>query len=1384
MKKFEFSALILILFAVLRAGTTFEGSTQGVTIKNNEIPFNVTDIKERDNQTYQSVSISGASYPGAGMPSVPIFGNWVIIPNGADLSVSADPGKCLIYQNINLLPTQQMSADLIGEKTPPFVKNKDIYERNEDFPGEFYKAETPKYKRGQKSAIVWINPYQYNPVTKELKYYPDLTVNIEFNGAAEKLPANLIYPGMEKEYRKFGKYAEDIFQEEKPEITPGNKRETGCNYLIITHEDFLNAVDTLAAWKRQKGYKTEITTVNEIGTTAEEIEIYMRNAFNDWDTFPQFLLIVGDADFVPTNYKTEHPSDYNQGYTASDLYYADVNYPHDLVADLKFGRIPVETLEQAEMIINRILEYEKNPIADPNFYESISLAGAFQDGSEDYAPDQYADRRFCKTSEDLRNYFQENGKNAQRIYMTLNQYGNATVYPKYWSNAGWAVFENDAPGAEIPVELQRPNFAWDATPGILSSAVNQGTSFLIHRDHGSRVSWGEPNYNINHIDNLSNGNKFPIVFTVNCQTGWFDNETDDDDCNTGMNEESFTEHWLLSENGGSIGLFASTRVSYSGHNDRLVWGWFDAMNHDFIESNNGSYGSEDEFFKGGAILNYGKEYYMTKYTDNDEVRITALEEFHYFGDPDMDIRTEVPLQLAVNHPSNTIIGNYSLSVNCNDDNALISLLQGNEVIASGYPTNSSLILEFEPLSSMENIKLTATAPNRIYYQNEIEISSPDAPWVICTDFTINDAEGNGNNEAENNETVSLDLNFRNLGMSNASNLTACLSSDSEFINITENQISLSDINAEENIIVTNQFEFQLLNGVEDQAVLPLKIEVTDGNSTWESWLSLPVNAPLLTFDGVSVENIDGGFQIEPGESGIFKISLTNIGHNVLENALYELSSPDQTVDFAEVPAFEDINPEETQNLEFEFSVSEEEEDASIIELTFTVQTESSSWSVTESFITSSVSEDFETGNFSAMNWVSENNQWVIDNDGYSGNFSARSAPIGNNDYSSLSIELNVLHDSQISFYYKVSSESGYDFLIFKIDGAVKDSRSGITDWQEAVFETEEGIHTFEWIYQKDEGVAEGEDCAKIDFIIFPAINLSCVMPPNFEASLTDNIVTLTWDTPVYEREKANSRNSRDTQLSGFRIFKDEELLAEINDPDATEFTDTLDVFDAYRYKMRGVYGSSQSVFTPVRTILYWDPIAPHNVNAVWSSNDHSSVAVIWSLETMEDEAFPATESFQVYHNGNYAGSVAGDEPKLFLHGDFINGENRYNVLAVYEDGSVSEMSETAIFLATDNDNIDFAPQFTCLKQNTPNPFNPKTTVSFDIAEPEADVEIEIYNSKGQLVKTLIDKKMKQGSYQEEWQGKDNKNKSAASGVYFIRMNTNNYIGTKKILLLK
>lgn len=153
---------------------------------------------------------------------------------------------------------------------------------------------------------------------------------------------------------------------------------------------------------------------------------------------------------------------------------------------------------------------------------------------------------------------------------------------------------------------------------------------------------------------------------------------------------------------------------------------------------------------------------------------------------------------------------------------------------------------------------------------------------------------------------------------------------------------------------------------------------------------------------------------------------------------------------------------------------------------------------------SSETEDWETGDMSSFEWTTGGTtDWFItDLEQYEGTYSARSGVITHDQSSFISLTQEVYASDVISFWYKVSSESSFDYLRFYIDNVEQDAWSGEVAWAYAEYNVSEGTHTFKWEYIKDYSVDYGQDCAWIDLINFPPVEVAAF----FLVSTTDACV--------------------------------------------------------------------------------------------------------------------------------------------------------------------------------------------------------------------------------------------------------------------------------------
>jgi len=119
--------------------------------------------------------------------------------------------------------------------------------------------------------------------------------------------------------------------------------------------------------------------------------------------------------------------------------------------------------------------------------------------------------------------------------------------------------------------------------------------------------------------------------------------------------------------------------------------------------------------------------------------------------------------------------------------------------------------------------------------------------------------------------------------------------------------------------------------------------------------------------------------------------------------------------------------------------------------------------------------DYETLTFTTSGdgaWGLDTSTYYYDGD------SARSPSMTHNE--SASFETTISGFTTVKFYWKVSSETNYDYLKFYIDGALQDQVSGSVDWQQKSYSVSSGTHTLKWTYAKDYSVSSGSDCGWVD----------------------------------------------------------------------------------------------------------------------------------------------------------------------------------------------------------------------------------------------------------------------------------------------------------------
>jgi len=175
----------------------------------------------------------------------------------------------------------------------------------------------------------------------------------------------------------------------------------------------------------------------------------------------------------------------------------------------------------------------------------------------------------------------------------------------------------------------------------------------------------------------------------------------------------------------------------------------------------------------------------------------------------------------------------------------------------------------------------------------------------------------------------------------------------------------------------------------------------------------------------------------------------------------------------------------------------------------------------------------------------------------------------------------------------------------------------------------------------------------------------------------------------------------------------------------------------------------------------------------------SELAEPMVTETFNNERF-FTNSYNIYLGDTMIEyGYEGTEYPLTSLG---SGTHTIGIAALYDEGE-SDLVEITFDYDDGTSAENSVVKATSLIGNYPNPFNPNTAISFNL-KTAGNVELSIYNIKGQKVTTLLHENLLAGAHLVEWNGTDENGQNSASGIYFYRLHTSRYTSTKKMILMK
>lgn len=1053
---------LLLFLSIGLSGQQIEFLSQdseSITLRCQLSGFELETVTTPQGEAVQVSIEDGTPLLKAGAPEVPKLTTAYILNHFQSGKVKILSSTYTDHEDILLAPSK---GNLYRDVDPAMVPYEfgQIYEEDVFFPRKLVRTQSPYVFRDYRGQTVQFFPVQYNPVQRILRVYSELVVSIEIEAdpalleaenarASSKVPEpyHFLYQ------KRFLNYSGENRYEQIGELG---------NMLIVTTDEYAEQIEDMVRWKNQKGIPTEVVLMSEIGETPEEVRSFIDDYYQNQRL--TYLLIVGDENAVPT-LQTEFQNACDHCYAYQE---GDDHYPEFFV-----GRLNAENPEQLQTILDRNMMYELNPGMDnPNWFSTAlgfgSNQGPGDDGEFDY-------------------------EHLNNIKSTLLNYGFTSVYEFYDGSQANA---SPTPADSTTDAEGNPNAL------MINEVINSGVTLMNYTGHGDHGVLASGSFNNAAINELTNYGAYPFLIAVACCVGDFQNDFGAGPC--------LGDTWIRATNnetglpaGGIGGCFSSILQSWSPPMEGQ-----DEMNALIVEA--GTY--DIRHTMGGIVVHGGGAMIDAYGAGGDEM----MDTWNIFGDPSIALWTRTPIAITVDHDLSTFIGANSFEVYCDVDDALVGLYYEGRYIASGIVENGIASLEFDPLEYPSPITVTVTAYNYLPYQGEVQVAPLDGPFVILDSYEIDDINGgNANLKVDYSETIDLNITMRNVGLDTARAVTTTLNTDNELVTLINNTHSWGNIANDESKSQTAAFTFSVADLVEDQMAIPFSLTIVDEeDNTWDRTIFITVNAPVLKIGSIVIDDTawgNGNGRLDAGESASIRIENLNTGHSVSPEATATLTTTDPYFEILQNSQAigSIIDPVTTV---YYIDVSPDIPLAHIIDLEYTLTAAPYEAAVQTAISANLLIEEFEADSLetSTFGWINNSEHpWFISNfQPYAGEQCLQSADIENNQTSTVEMELNVLEDGKLAFSRRVSSESGWDFLFFELDGQLLGEWSGEEGWEEFSFDVTAGEHTFTWTYYKDEYISDGMDAAWIDDIILPPFEMEGDTTITGTKELNENAISL------------------------------------------------------------------------------------------------------------------------------------------------------------------------------------------------------------------------------------------------------------------------------------
>jgi hypothetical protein len=441
--------------------TVIDGSWGNTTLECTVGAFDSEAI-QINGDLYHAITLPGQPrLQQTGAPALPHLAVSIVIPDNAATGLQILETEFTDYPGLRPEPSKGVITRDIDPATVPWSFGPEY--DTIAFPATTANLDSPYILRDFRGQVVHFQPFIWLPELNTLRVYSRIVVAVETEGRGTMnvIDRSSLPTAVDGEFLNIYRKQFINFDGREDRYTP--LEEVG-GLLIITTDAFHAEVEPLADWKMQKGIPTEIVDLSTIGYNSSQVMSFVQTYYNNNDL--TFLLLVGDAEDLPTPYASGGSSD-----PSYSLLAGGDSYP-----DIFVGRFSGETPTQVATMVQRTIEYERDASPATWYHKGVGIASNQGPGDDG----EYDNVHMDNIRADLLGY----------TYSEVDQ-----IYDP------------------------------SANATMVANALNNGRSIINYTGHGSSTSWSSSGFSISHINTLVNDNMLPFIQSVACVNGQFEGRT-------------------------------------------------------------------------------------------------------------------------------------------------------------------------------------------------------------------------------------------------------------------------------------------------------------------------------------------------------------------------------------------------------------------------------------------------------------------------------------------------------------------------------------------------------------------------------------------------------------------------------------------------------------------------------------------------------------------------------------------------------------------------------------------------------------------------------------------------------------------------------------------